>query len=282
MFKTKLILVEGMPGSGKTTLAAAIKAFLADRGIPNRLFCEGDLNHPADFESVAHFTRSEFAAFLAQHSSYRLFLEQHVALQGDDCFLSYRQMKWRDIPDELIAALAAHDVYETPQAETYCRLARERWQAFVAATQQVDEISIFECCFLQNPLTVLLGKHNVAVPDAVEHIRAVAATVQPLRPILVYLWQQDARATLERVVGERPQEWKDFVIDYFTQQGWGKATRASGFEGVIAFYEMRKRIELDLLRQLDITQLLVDNTNYDWAESQRTITAFMSTSLGAV
>jgi hypothetical protein len=99
------------------------------------------------------------------------------------------------------------------------------------------------------------------VPDAVEHIRAVAATVQPLRPILVYLWQQDARATLERVVGERPQEWKDFVIDYFTQQGWGKAARASGFECVIAFYE-HCAIRSDRMRIQDV--LLLYDYNY-WA-----------------
>jgi hypothetical protein len=283
MNKCKLIIIEGVPGSGKTTLAAFVKDLLDGKDILNRLYCEGDLDHPADFEAVAHFTRSDYESFLSHHASYRQLLEQNVTINGDDCFLGYHKLKLGDgqiLPDALITELAKHDVYETPLAGNYCRLAAKRWQEFAERAARTEEISIFECCFLQNPLTVLLGKHNVAVPDALKHIQAVTATIQPLQPILIYLWQADTRATLDRVSRGRPQEWKEFLIAYFTQQGWGKATRVNGFEGVIAFYEMRKRIELDLLRQLDITKLLVENTSYDWVENQRAIAAFLSDRFG--
>jgi thymidylate kinase len=56
---TKLIVVEGIPGSGKTTTANFIKELLDERNISNQLFLEGDLNHPADFESVACLDETE-------------------------------------------------------------------------------------------------------------------------------------------------------------------------------------------------------------------------------
>jgi hypothetical protein len=285
MSKCKLIIVEGIPGSGKTTLATFVKDILHEQGISNRLYCEGDLDHPADFEAVAHFNRSGYESFLSRHAAYRPLLERNVTIAGDDCFLGYRKLRLEDgqtPPDELIDELAKNDVYETPLASEYCRLAAKKWQAFVEMAVLSEEVSIFECCFLQNPLTVLLGKHNIAVPDALRHIQTLAKIIQPLQPIVIYLWQQDTRLTLERIARERPQDWREFLIAYFTQQGWGKATGANGFEGVIAFYDMRKRVELDLLRQLDITKLVVENANHDWVKSKKAITSLIRTEFGVV
>jgi hypothetical protein len=279
MSRCKLIMVEGIPGSGKTTLAAFVKGLLDHQGISNRLYCEGDLDHPADFEAVAHFNCHDYEAFLSHFASWRQVLEQNVVIHDEDYFLAYRKLKLEDgqtLPDELVNSLAQHDVYEIPSASTYCRLAAKRWQEFAEKTVLAEDVTIFESCFLQNPLTVLIGKHNVTAADAIRHLRMVTATIQPLQPIVIYLWQPDTRAALERIARERPSTWKEFLIGYFTQQGWGKATGASGFDGVIAFYEMRKRLEFELLRDLEMTTLLLDNTHYDWTESQRAVTAFLS------
>lgn len=274
----KLILVEGIPGSGKTSLATFIRQLLDKAGVPNSLYVEGDPDHPADFESVAHFSRLDYQAFLSQHGAYRDMLEQNASIRGVDCFLAYRKLKTGDgqtVLDTLISELAKHDVNETPSADTYRRLAASRWKDFADQVAAAQRVSIFECCFLQNPLTVLLGKHNVAPPVAASHLQTIAAMLRPLQPALIYLRQQDVRAALKHIAQERPQAWKDFLISYFTGQGWGKASGLSGFEGVIAFYEMRQQVELDLLYQLDVTPLLVDTSKRDWAESQREITAFV-------
>ena len=50
---TKLILVEGLPGSGKTTTAVFVADWLKEHGMETAVFLEGSLDHPADFESVA-------------------------------------------------------------------------------------------------------------------------------------------------------------------------------------------------------------------------------------
>lgn len=46
MRMTKLILVEGLPGSGKSTTAHTVARLLADRGVPVRWWYEEEVNHP--------------------------------------------------------------------------------------------------------------------------------------------------------------------------------------------------------------------------------------------
>jgi len=43
--RTKLVIVEGLPGSGKTTTASAIHEVLTNNYISSELFLEGNLDH---------------------------------------------------------------------------------------------------------------------------------------------------------------------------------------------------------------------------------------------
>jgi tRNA uridine 5-carbamoylmethylation protein Kti12 len=89
MNHSRLILVEGIPGSGKTSTANFIQKWLDEHGFANRLFLEGDLDHPADYESVAYFSRPEYAQFLIDHEASRLQLEG---------FSSFRRRLLRGVP----------------------------------------------------------------------------------------------------------------------------------------------------------------------------------------
>lgn len=260
----KLILIEGVPGSGKTTLAGDVRAVLKMRGVPTRLVLEGDLEHPADFEMVAHYSAADFESLLNQYPESRATLEAGVEALGDDRFVPYRRLAQQAasaLSSGLMDELARHDVYETPLPSTYCRLALERWARFVESANAAPEVVILESCFLQNPLTVLLAKHNVAPEAATAHLRHLAATVAPLDPLLIYLWQPNTRATLEHVARERPTDWLTFVIGYVTGQAWGQSTGAHGFGGMVAFYEMRKALELAALPELGIQTLAIENTD---------------------
>ncbi|WP_172195803.1 hypothetical protein [Saccharibacillus qingshengii] len=56
----RLIVVEGLPGSGKSTTAEAIRLLLAesDPDLDVRFYEEGRTDHPADYEGFAYLTET--------------------------------------------------------------------------------------------------------------------------------------------------------------------------------------------------------------------------------
>jgi len=263
---TQLILVEGIPGSGKTSVAQFITAWLAARGFETALYLEGDWSHPADFESAACLNRNQYEEIKAQFPQQAAFLDQYVTVQGRDYFFSYRQIEHEDreqIPPALIDALAYFEIYELP-IEKFRRLLLQRWQSFADHAAHENRIYIFECCFLQNPLTMYLGRNAESVVSSQTFILKIAESIRILNPYLIYLYPENVEATLRSVARTRPSEWLDFVIAYHMQQGYGKVQGWQGFEGLVQFYELRQRVELDLLNRLPFSTYAV--RHIDWAQ----------------
>lgn len=264
MTAARLILIEGIPGSGKTSAARFVCDWLASHGRRPRLFLEGDWQHPADFESVACLDAAEYAALRAQFPAQADFLAQHARQENGEWFFSYRQLQHEhsEQPEALFESLARFEIYNLP-AEKHCRLLRQNWRTFVAKALAQDGVYVFECCFLQNPSTTLFAYHNLPAESIRQHILALADIVSPLAPRLIYLARQDVGATLAAVRRERPPEWADFVTGYLTGQDYGKAHNLSGFAGVSAFYAMRQAFELELLRALPLRSTVIADTG-DW------------------
>ncbi len=101
---SKLILIEGIPGSGKTTAAQFVANWLQNRAYSTALSLEGDLDHPADFESVACLDEDEYNALVRQFPAYQDLIDWKARLCGSERFYSYRklQMERDDLPVELI------------------------------------------------------------------------------------------------------------------------------------------------------------------------------------
>jgi hypothetical protein len=263
-FVTKLILVEGLPGSGKTTLAGAVATRLQDRGVRAGLYLEGNLDHPADFESVAYLSPQEDAALRERFADEGALLDRHAIRDGNDIFYRYRALRESEpgMSAGLLSALSQHEVYEQP-AGTYRRLLLERWRRFAERAREQETVYVFECCLLQNPLTMMLGRHSEPVEEAKRFVRELSGTVTTLQPRLIYLKPENVRERLERVARSRPPEWLEFVIAYHTQQGHGKLRGWQGLDGLIEFYKMRQEIEIELLGQLDLLHTIIEHRGWE-------------------
>lgn len=272
----RLILIEGIPGSGKTSIAQFIAAWLEARGLETGLYLEGNWSHPADFESVACLDANQYEEIKAQFPQQAAFLDQQVSILGRNYFFSYRQIEHEyqeQIPPALIEALAHFEIYELPLAE-FRYLLLQRWRTFTEKTVQENRIYIFECCFLQNPLTMYLGRNAESVAASQAFVLEIAESIRVLNPCLIYLHPGDVEATLRRVAQTRPPEWLDFAIAYHTQQGYGKAQGWQGFTGLVDFYEMRQQVELELLTLLPFSVLTIEHT--DWAKDYARIKKFLA------
>ncbi|SYX82963.1 protein of unknown function [Paenibacillus alvei] len=65
---------------------------------------------------------------------------------------------------------------------------------------------------------------------------------------------QDVGSTFKKAINERPKEWLDGFIDYYTNQGFGKMQGLSGVEGTIHVLQERKNIELEIFNLLKMNK----------------------------
>lgn len=282
MTKSKLILLEGIPGSGKSSAGDYLQRFLKkhveDRGHAVRFWREGSFDHPADFEGVACFNGEKYHDLSARYPEMAALLNEQLVIQDDDHLLWYRKLQHvhpQEIPQSFVDELSGYDVYDGLPLEDYCRLTLQRWRHFQQSVQDTDEITILECCFLQNPLTLMLARHDADPQVAEGHIRQVANIIRRLNPRVIYLSPRSARAALEHVRAERPGEWADFVTAYLTGQAYGKAHGLSGYEGAIQFYEMRQKLELELLMRLPTPSLVLEHSGNEWGRCYQSMIGFI-------
>lgn len=190
--KTNLIIVEGLPGSGKSTTTAMIAEELAKKG--NQVICvdEGVQDHPADYANY------DFQNF--------------------------------EIEREKIL---------------------EKWRAFVESANK-ENLYVFNCVFLQNPMCETMMRFDMTEEESQKYIMEIAKIIKPLNPIIVYIDQPNVKATIDRVLDERGNDWLNAVIDYHVSQGYGKRNRLCGYEGYIKCLEERRNRELNILQKLDV------------------------------
>jgi hypothetical protein len=254
VIRSKLLIVEGIPGTGKTSTAVWARDWLAARGIPTRLHLEGNLDHPADYESTACLPAGEYARLLAEFPAWAGQLTSAAQARGREVFVSYRKPSGLPVP--LWEALAAREVYELP-AEDFQRVSLARWAEFAARAAGEESVYIFECCFLQNQLTTLLARHDLDEEACAAQLGAIASCLRPLAPLLVYLDPPDLPGALAQVAASRPPEWLDFVTHYTTGGAWGRrrGLDSAGFAGLSAFYQARRDMELRLFAPLGLDGL---------------------------
>lgn len=278
MGRTKLVIVEGIPGAGKTSTAHWIHAWLNLNGFEARLHLEGDLDHPADFESTACLTDAEFNHLLDEFPAWSETLSGLAQPREQNVFVGYRKVN--GLPEGLFQALARREVYEQPDAD-FRRVTLHKWAEFAAKAAAGKNCYVFECCLLQNQLTTLMAVHDLPDEAIAAQVLAIAAVLRELNPLIVYLEPPSVRAGLERIAGQRPREWLNFVIRYTTTQAWGQRRGAAGFEGLVRFYETRRDLEKKLFPRLGWRGLWEENAGQDWTRTLGRLRQFMAENANA-
>lgn len=264
--ETKLILIEGIPGSGKSTIARKIAGWYEERSITVNLYIEGQ-SHPADLGWNACVPPTEYGDILRRYGELREDIEKHTVFEGDTAIVAYTQVKTGD--RVFYDDMERYEVYDGRVTdEVFYNLHYGRWRAFAAAAAVKDELNIFECAFLQNHVNELVFWRNADEGEVIKHHNRLLEAVEALSPVLIYLSQPDIRETIGRIARERVSaeygDWIDKCIAYCENSPYGKRNKINGYDGAIEFFLLRKRLEMKIIDQLPIPHAVIDNPDYDW------------------
>ncbi|HFJ9437896.1 MULTISPECIES: hypothetical protein [Bacillus] len=262
---TKLIIVEGLPGFGKSTTAKLINEILSQNKIEVELFLEGNLNHPADYDGVSCFNKFEFDRLLSRSGDFKEVLLKRVIKKGSNYLLPYRKIKNEfgdQFSDELCNDISRNDIYELP-FDKNVELIADKWNDFAEIALEDNKVYIFECCFIQNPLTIGMIKYGEQKEKIINYVMKVAKIIENLNPMLFYVEQDDLEFSFRKALKERNPEWSTGIVHYYTNQGYGKEHNHSGVEGAIKVLEARRNLELEIFDMLKMKKEKINNTKYE-------------------
>lgn len=274
---TKLIIVEGLPGSGKSTTARLVYDNLISNGVKAVIYSEGDYNHPADYEGVAYFNYEEFNDLKQNHPERSQLLDNIKVEHFEGYLLPYRKAveeRQLSFDESLFHDIVNKDIYELP-IEVHKRLILERWRSFVNNHSEGDTVFVFECCFIQNPITVSMIKNNSAKDVTMRHIKRLEEIIDSLEPILIYVKQKDIGKSFAKAVSERPKAWFEGFKDYYTNQGYGLHNKLTDVDGIVQILEARSALELDVYESLEITKYVIENSEFDFVSLQEKVNAII-------
>ncbi|MTI69187.1 MAG: hypothetical protein FH751_02885 [Firmicutes bacterium] len=263
--KNKLILIEGLPSSGKTTTTKMTHKVLNNLDINNKVFYEGDLDHPADYDGVSFFSEVEFYDLLSKYKKERKLIEKIAIKRQEGYYIEYKKRikSYNDkFSDDLINSFLKHDVYELT-LDRHIDILLKSWERFRYNALNEENVYIFDCAFIQNPVTVTMIRDNAEKKVITEYIKELENIIKPLNPILIYLDQDDIRYSFKKVIKERPNKWLEFFIDYTLNQGYGKDNNLKGLDGIFKVLEERKKLEHELFDVLDIEKIIINNSEFN-------------------
>lgn len=269
--KTRLILIEGIPGSGKTTFAEKLNQYLVGQGKTPKLFREGD-KHPADLAWHAYLTDAEFEDLTGKYPEYAQRLRSNAIFDSGHVLVSYTNLGfWRD-QNELMRYLQQKEVFDGKLSpEAFMSLYMDRWKSFAKCAAETEDIYIFECVYMQNQVNELVMYSDADTDCIASYLSALAQTVKELNPVVIYLTQPDPGETIRRVAAERiadgenrNHDWINLVIDYVEHSPYGKKHGLAGYDGTIRYFAMRRDMELELLKRLPVRSFVVENRGYDY------------------
>ena len=251
----RLILVEGIPGSGKSTTAKSLELLLTARGVKVVCFEEGDL-HPCDLAWHACVPLDVYHKLAVRFEDKRAVLKEYTLLE-DYAYVAYTKLGLG--PEHgLFSELKQYDPYQgrVPLAK-FRALHSARWQHF-ADRAKPDTSYIFECAYLQNHLTELMLTYQQDAAFITAYMLELIQTVLALAPQLVYLCPTNVSWTVDNIAKERRSDnpaWQDWIAAsarYVATSNYGVSRGLSGRDGVIQFCNERQRLELDIIKQLSI------------------------------
>jgi hypothetical protein len=276
--KHELILVEGIPGAGKTTTADRIKEKLESLGTEVVVYHEG-VSHPADMAWNAYLTMEQYGEYknkcktIWENSEKAITLEdlnklieKQTRFEDEHAILAYTRI---DFPEEKYwesaGSAACYELGDgKSRLEDFTNIHLKRWTRF-ADEKRHGQVVVFESAFLQNHIAELMGHYQKSDEEIIAYFKNLLRTVQKLNPLLLYLNPVNIEAVISKVAGERKapegtswRDWVDEVIEWVENCNYGKSHNLKGYDGVVAFCEERVRLDYLMINNLEIDTVIVD------------------------
>ena len=200
----RLILLEGLPGTGKTTNAYKLFEQLVRNNRDVRWLHEVSQPHPMLFFSESCLTKEEYRLFTEKYPEAAELLDSiaeiRAATVGIDYLTAARRMPGLE-NTAWYQELLQYDAMEF-SLERYETAAFEKWEAFVNTALHHETIYISDSSIFQYQIfTYLLN--GADYPKLAKFVHSIMDLLKPLHPALIYLYREKTEDSIAFIEKQR-------------------------------------------------------------------------------
>ncbi|PAT02253.1 hypothetical protein CI105_02610 [Candidatus Izimaplasma bacterium ZiA1] len=265
---SKLFIIEGLPGSGKSTFSKRLKHDLEKLGYRVVQHNEGDL-HPIDLSWISIVPKEKFQQLLIKYMPYQDEIIKKSREEKNSILTAYTQVKIDSHDIAFFQDFSKYEIYKFNDLNIFLNEHLKLYNRFNNEYQE-KTVYLFECVFLQNHINELILKYGLEFDNIKMYINTLYNELPLIKPQILYIKQKNVEDTIKRIslsrTSDNPlrKDWIDYVVEYFESTRYFKSLGYSGKKGVIDYFLHRQKIELSLLEEpnLDNSVFELDN-DYD-------------------
>ena len=249
--------IEGIQGAGKSTLVNR----LAEKLPQYQVFREGDYN-PVELAWCTYMNKEQYDSVLQKYAPIADEIKTNTHTEQDKRIVTYTRII-TDIPG-FHKDLEQYEIYNG-------RVSREEFEKIIlsryAAWNGTEQI--FECSIFQNIIESQILYYEMSDEEIIAFYRRLAEVLEDKSFRIVYLEVEDIAESInvirkERVDHDGNEMWFPLMMAYIEECPWSKKHNIKGFDGLIAHLEHRKKLELQILKEIFPEQsVILQSKQYD-------------------
>lgn len=262
MISTKLILFEGIPGSGKSTTARFISIQLDKKGFRNTFIHELAKDHPINFFYEMYLNKDEYDELKSLYNFENYFITK---IENMYCvnFLELKRSNCISDKMEIMKYLFQFSWINDP--DRYLEIARLKVQSFAKKVLEGNDLVILEGSIIQF-FTDGLILNGFSKRFVVNFINQLMNDLQALNPILVYLYPTDIESAVKKMFEIRGEVYK-----VGRHLPYAKEKEIDDFELYIEFLNDYKEVAEEIVNSSGFVKISIDKTNGCWVNHQNSI-----------
>jgi len=210
---SRLVMLEGLPGTGKSTNSYLLTIQLKRKGNKVKWFHEVARPHPTSFFSEACFTREEHETFLKKYPEAGAILKPITVFRKATTGINLMEVEWNylgTIGDSAFQELKKYDAWNF-LLNKYVEAALDKWAYFAeTASIEKDSVYIVDSSIFQFQTWAFLLK-NGHYKDLERFVLRLLDIVKPLNPSLIYFYRKNVEATIAYLEKERGTAYLEYI-----------------------------------------------------------------------
>lgn len=149
-------------------------------------------------------------------------------------------------------------------AEQLASRAISRWRSFAEEVRLGPSAPVLDGQLFHGDLTNLFLM-EASFDELAAYCESLAQLIRPLRPLVVYLRQENVERAVRTVSAERGEAWVQYQVDWKLKGPYAVRRNLVGLEGLIALYQDYRRTTDALFDRLTLEKMVIENSARDWA-----------------